>query len=159
MDLKQEVNQTTSFDSNPPIALNKYDESIRQFCAAYESIFLMGYSFLRSMISEDAALLVVGAGTGMEICTFGSKNSNWRITGVDPSVEMLAIARQKIDSMKLTGPIKLFHGFTEELPDDDIYEGATCILVMHFLPDDGSKLALLRKHRKASEEWRAVNPG
>ncbi len=94
-ELKKEVNDTANFNLNPPVELNKYDESIRQFCAAYESIFTMTYSFLSSMIKDDAEVLVVGAGTGMEICTFSSKSPKWQYTGVDPSSEMLSITMKQ----------------------------------------------------------------
>ncbi len=137
------TNRTTNFDSNPPVELNKYDESIRRFCAAYESIFSMAHSFLRSMIEENADLLIVGSGSGMEICTFGLKNPGWKFTGVDPSAEMLSIAKKKITELKLSNQINLFNGFTNELQENHLYNGATCILVMQFLPDDGSKLAIL----------------
>lgn len=155
MSLKTEVNDTTNFDSNPPIELNKYDESIRQFCAAYEPIFTMAYSFLSSMLKEDAEILVVGAGTGMEISTFGSKNPNWKFTGVDPSSEMLSIAKSKIESMNIVNTINLFHGYTHDLPEDSLFDGATCILVMHFLPDDGSKLFFLKS---ISQHLRSGSP-
>ena len=39
---------------------------------------------------------------------------------------------------------KLFQGYTHDLPDTVLYDAATCILVSHFVPDDGSKLALLQ---------------
>ena len=135
--------QKANFDSSPPVELSRYDESIRQFCAAYEPIFAMSYSFLRSLLADDADLLVVGAGTGMEICTFGQKSPHWQITGVDPSAEMLAIATNKIANCQLANSVTLFNGYTHDLPESREYDGATCILVMHFLPDDGSKLLLL----------------
>jgi len=144
MSLNANSHQAANFDSSPPIDLRQYDESIRQFCAAYEPLFTMAYSYLRSMLHDDADLLVVGAGTGMEICTFGQKSPGWRITGVDPSTEMLAIAQKKIDCLPLSNQITLFNGYTHELPESPLYDGATCILVMHFLPDDGSKLQLLK---------------
>lgn len=30
----------TDFDSNPPVEVSRYDESIRLFCAAYEPLFV-----------------------------------------------------------------------------------------------------------------------
>lgn len=144
MNNKEQLKTETDFDKNPPVEVNKYDESIRQFCAAYESIFTMTYSFLASRLKEDAEILIVGAGTGMEICTFSPKSPGWKLTGVDPSKEMLGIAKNKIEDMKLTSSIDLFRGYTHELPAGSFYDGATCILVMHFLPDDGSKLELLK---------------
>jgi tRNA (cmo5U34)-methyltransferase len=103
----------------------------------------MTYAYLRSMAGEDASLLITGAGTGMEICTFGRGSPRWHMIGVDPSGEMLAIAQKKIEEAGLSNPVRLFKGYVHDLPEDQLYDGATCILVMHFLPDDGSKLRLL----------------
>ncbi len=144
MGIINDVQRATNFDLNPPIDVSKYDRSIRLFCAAYEPMFSMSYASLRSMLPEDADVLVVGAGTGMEICTFGRSSPRWMFTGVDPSAEMLAIAEKKIDTCNLLNAISLFNGYTHELPGIRQFDAATCILVMHFLPDDGSKLELLK---------------
>jgi tRNA (cmo5U34)-methyltransferase len=141
--MKTTGNDSASFDSNPPVGVSQYDGSIRQFTAAYEPMFTMAYSCLRSMVKDDARLLIVGAGTGMEICTFGPHSPRWDLTGVDPSGDMLAIAKKKIDDKRLSNPINLFKGYVHDLPETPDYDAATCILVMHFLPDDGSKLRLL----------------
>lgn len=135
--------EASNFDRNPPIAHSQYDESIRQFNAAYEPLFDMAYACLRSLAGEQANLLIVGAGTGMEICTFGRKSAGWRFTGVDPSGEMLAIADQKIAACGLSDRVELFRGYTDDLPAGRPFDAATCALVMHFLPDDGAKLRLL----------------
>jgi tRNA (cmo5U34)-methyltransferase len=95
------------------------------------------------MIPQQAKVLVVGAGTGMEISEFTPLNSGWSFCGVDPSADMLALAREKISQKNLLGDIELIKGYVDDLKDEDIFDGATCILVMHFLQDDGSKLALL----------------
>lgn len=133
----------SDFDLNPPIDVSKYDQSIRLFCAAYEPLFLMAYSALRAALKDDANVLIVGAGTGMEICTFNRLSPGWSMTGVDPSAEMLSIAREKMAESGSADNTRLFQGYTHDLPETDLYDAATCILVMHFLPDDGSKLHLL----------------
>jgi tRNA (cmo5U34)-methyltransferase len=96
MSASKDIQKATNFDSNPPIDVSQYDGSIRLFTAAYEPMFDMAYGFLNSMLPEDAEVLVVGAGTGMEACTFGRKSPGWKFTGVDPSAEMLSIAKKKI---------------------------------------------------------------
>lgn len=98
---------------------------------------------MRSHLQTTANLLIVGAGTGMELVQF-SGNWGWQMLGVDPSSNMLAIAQEKIQQHGLSEQAKLFQGYTHDLPDTPLYDTATCILVMHFLLDDGSKLALLQ---------------
>lgn len=135
---------TLDFDTNPPVPTSEYDEMARMSIPGYDALHTMALSFLRSKLPEKANLLIVGAGSGMELVTFGKANSHWQMLGVDPSVNMLTIAQQKIEQQGLTERVKLFQGYTQELPEDFLYDAATCILVMHFLPDDGSKLELLQ---------------
>lgn len=134
----------SNFDRNPPVSIIQYDDSIRLFTAAYEQLFAMAYAYLRATVKDNADLLIVGAGTGMEICTFGEKSRRWNFTGVDPSAEMLAIAREKIAKREMEFRVKLFRGYVHDVPEVPVFDGATCILVMHFLPDDGAKLHLLK---------------
>ncbi|MES1022305.1 class I SAM-dependent methyltransferase [Gloeocapsa sp. BRSZ] len=136
--------QTVDFDTNPPVATTEYDDRVRMAIPGYEVIHTMALSFLKSNSPEAANLLIVGAGTGMELVKFSKSNPHWQLLGVDPSSNMLAIAQQKITQNSLSERVNIFQGYTQDLPDTPLYDGATCILVMHFLPDDGSKLALLQ---------------
>lgn len=135
---------TLDFDTNPPVPTSEYDNMARMSIPGYNDLHTMVLSFLRSQLSEKANLLIVGAGSGMELVTFSKANSQWQLLGVDPSVNMLALAQQKIDQQNLSERVKLFQGYTHDLPATFLHDAATCILVMHFLPDDGSKLALLQ---------------
>ncbi|MBD2568967.1 class I SAM-dependent methyltransferase [Anabaena lutea] len=136
--------QTINFDSNPPVATNEYDTMIQMALPGYEVMHNMALSVLRANIPEKANLLIVGAGSGMELIKFSQGNLQWQMLGVDPSSNMLSIAQNKIDEHGLSERIKLFAGYTHDLNTISLYDAATCILVMHFLPDDGSKLALLK---------------
>jgi len=135
--------QAGNFDEKPPVKTEKYDKSIRLFCGAYEEMFKLSHCCLRARLPKHAKVLVVGAGTGMEICEFSPLNPGWSFCGVDPSANMLALARKKILEKNLTSEIDLRKGYVDDLKDEEVFDGATCILVMHFLKDDGAKLALL----------------
>lgn len=132
------------FDSNPPVAVNEYDNMVQRAIPGYEVMHTMALSFLRSRLPKKANLLIIGAGTGAELVKFGNSNPEWQFLGLDPSSNMLAIAQDKIQHYGLTQQVQLFTGFTQDLPYTPVYHAATCILVMHFIPDDGSKLALLQ---------------
>lgn len=136
--------QTIDFDSNPPVATSEYDKMAQMALPGYEAMHTMVKSILRSHLPERANLLIVGAGSGMELVKFGQGKSQWQMLGVDPSSNMLAIAQQKIDQHGLSERVKLFQGYTNGLHETPLYDAATCILVMHFVPDDGAKLALLQ---------------
>jgi tRNA (cmo5U34)-methyltransferase len=86
---------------------------------------------------------VVGAGGGAEIERFLPDNPDWRVTGVDPSREMLDLARVKADRLGVADRVTLIQGSVDDVPVDRRFDAATCLFVLHFLPDD-AKRALLR---------------
>lgn len=135
---------TINFDSNQLFSNSEYDSIVHRVIPGYEALHTMAKCFFHSKLSEEANLLIVGAGTGMELVVLGKSNPKWHLLGVEPSSSMLAIAQQKIEQHGLSDRITLHHGYTHELPATPLYDGATCILVMHFLSDDGAKLALLK---------------
>lgn len=121
-----------------------YDEGIRVAGFGYDLLHDLTGALLGSSLPERARVLVVGAGTGEEIEQLGARYPGWRFTGVDPSAEMLAVARRRIDEAGLADRATLHEGTVDDLPADNRYDAATLLLVMHFLPDNGAKLALLR---------------
>ena len=140
----KEQRLTIDFESDQLFPNSEYDKIVRMVIPGYEALHTLAQSFFHSKLLEEANLLVVGAGTGMELITLGKSNSKWHLLGVEPSNSMLAIAQEKIEEHGLSNRVKLHHGYTHELAITPLYDGATCILVMHFLPDDGSKLVLLQ---------------
>ena len=122
---------------------SQYDLDIRKAIPGYESLHAMAQSLLQTSLSESARLLIVGSGTGMELISYARQNPDWKLTGVDPSAEMMAIAQTELASRKLQDRVKLHNGYISSLPTTELADGATLLLVMHFLADDGSKLELL----------------
>ena len=139
---------TVNFDKAPPVKVEEYDKSIRLFCPAYEEMFKLTHSSLRARLPEKADILIVGAGTGMEICEFAPLNPGWSFLGVDPSQDMLTITAKKLRGKNLSNHIELVKGYVDDLADKECFDAATSILVMHFLKDDGSKLELLKSINK-----------
>jgi tRNA (cmo5U34)-methyltransferase len=85
----------------------------------------------------------VGAGGGAEIERFLPTNPGWRLTGVDPSQDMLALAQARAERLGVSGRVTLIRGTVDDVPTDARFDAATCLFVLHFLPDE-AKLALLR---------------
>ena len=101
----------------------------------------------------EAHILVVGAGGGMEVRAMAAERAHWRFTGVDPSAAMLDLAR------KATSPfaerISLLEGTVDAAPAGP-FDGATCLLTMHFL-DRGERLRTLREiHGRLKPDARLV---
>lgn len=86
-------------------------------------------------------LLVVGCGTGNEMERFAKADQHWKLTGVDPSPDMI---RQAIPKFAGNDNVKLIEGVVSDLDKSVSYGAATLLLVLHFLEDDGSKLNLLK---------------
>jgi tRNA (cmo5U34)-methyltransferase len=80
----------------------------------------------------------------MELVNYSKLNPEWLLTGVDPASEMMAIAKSEITRQGLQGRVDLHTGYVNSLPETEPMDASTLILVMHFLPDDGAKLQLLK---------------
>jgi len=98
---------------------------------------------LPKLLSEtnQKDLLVIGCGTGNEIERFVRAPEHWKITGVDPSPEMIKQAREKLQNY---GNVTLIEGLLTDLDLEKKYGAATLLLVLHFLDDNGNKLTLLK---------------
>jgi tRNA (cmo5U34)-methyltransferase len=99
-------------------------------------------------LEQDARILIVGAGGGREIEALAASPHQYRLTGIDPSDAMLDVARKYVASAESNERVELIEGLTADLPDTVRFDAATSILVMHFLPDDGSKESYLTEIRK-----------
>jgi tRNA (cmo5U34)-methyltransferase len=98
---------------------------------------------LPKLLSEtnQKDLLVVGCGTGNEIERFIQTSEHWKITGIDPSPEMLKQASEKLRN---NDTVTLIEGLLADLESEKKYGAATLLLVLHFLDDNGNKLNLLK---------------
>ncbi len=121
----------------------RYDRNARQAVPGYEELHSMTASLLDVKLSKEAQVLVVGAGTGMELLTLAAQHPQWQLTGVDPSAEMLALAQERIQERSWSDRVQLHVGHTHELPDAERYDAATCLLVIHHLSDTVEQRILL----------------
>ena len=128
-----------------------YEQLARMVIPGYLSSFRQALALLRGRLGPRARMLVVGAGTGIEIVTFKTAEPGWRLTGVDPSARMLEIAERRVRQAGVADGVSLVHGTVDDLGSGGGagggaggFDAATCFNVMHFLPDDGAKQSLLR---------------
>lgn len=94
----------------------------------------------------DARILIVGAGGGLDTRTLARMQPGWRFTGVDPAPKMLNLARVVLGD-EINPRVDLIEGGTEAAPPGP-FDGATLILVLGLIPDDGSKLKTLQDIRR-----------
>jgi tRNA (cmo5U34)-methyltransferase len=94
---------------------------------------------------SSATVLVAGAGgTGNEIVVAGALEPNWRFVAVDPSQPMLELALARIREAGLLGRTEPVLGVVADLPDEVRFDAATLVGVLHHLPGDAAKQAILR---------------
>lgn len=105
----------------------------------------MAFMMHAHLNGEDHKLLIVGAGGGQEIISLGQLNQSWRFTGIDPSESMLAEASLRIKEAGILEQTTLLQGTVTDLPQSNQYDGATCMLVLHFIQDEQTKLNMLQE--------------
>lgn len=126
----------------------EYDKGIRRALPTYDALFRMVQSFLRANVKDSAKVLVIGAGGGNEIVTFGTANPTWTFSGVDPSEAMLEVAMQKAKNEGIGERVSIHTGTIEEIEFNETFDAATCLLVLHFVETIEEKLSLLKTVRE-----------
>ena len=109
----------------------------------YAGLLRMATLLLAECLPADGRVLVLGAGGGMELKVFADARPGWSFDGVDPSAPMLRLAGQT--AALHASRIRLHEGYIEVAPAGP-FDGATCILTMHFVPRD-QRLATLQQIR------------
>lgn len=124
--------------------LDDYARLAEAFIPGRAAIFVIVESAFQELLpSGPARILVVGAGGGEEILRLGHGNPDWSFVGVDTYDPMVALARKRLAVTPVAARSDVQTKAVGEL-DQDGFDAATCILTAHFVPDDGSKLGLLK---------------
>ena len=134
--------------SNPQMVAN-YTEGPPRFVPGYTSMLSMAAILLAERAREDARILVLGAGGGLELKAFAQAQPSWSFDGVDPSAAMLDLAQQTLGP--LASRARLQQGYIDDAPEGP-FDGATCLLTLHFVDVE-------ERLRIASEIHRRLRPG
>lgn len=108
-----------------------YDQFVEKWIPNYH--YFMDHLPNLLIETNPKELLVVGCGTGNEILRFARSPVDWRITGIDPSPDMIVHAREKL---KDYNNIELIEGLITDLSADKKYNAATLLLVLHFIENE-----------------------
>lgn len=120
-----------------------YEQGPRWFVPGYDLGHALAALILRERLGHEARILVVGAGGGMELATLAAESPGWSFLGLDPSAQMLELARQKVESLGLGPRVSLVQGYLEDAPPGR-FDAALAFLVLNFIPDDGRRLEALK---------------
>ncbi|MCT9070166.1 class I SAM-dependent methyltransferase [Cupriavidus gilardii] len=130
-----------------PLRAAEYEKQSRIALAGYDACHELAACMLTAALGpgSSATVLVAGAGgTGNEIVVAGALEPNWRFVAVDPSQPMLELSLARIREAGLLGRTEPVLGVVADLPDEVRFDAATLVGVLHHLPGDAAKQAILR---------------
>ena len=113
-----------------PQAVARYAENPPRMVPGYADMQRMAMLLLKERAPADAQMLVLGAGGGLELKVFAEGQPGWSFVGVDPAAAMLDLARKTLGDLVVR--TRLHEGFIDSAPEGP-FDGATCILTLHFI--------------------------
>lgn len=126
-----------------PAMIASYTDRTRRVVPGLDVMHRIVDQILSETAPDDARILVVGAGGGLEIRHLAERHPNWSFDGVDPSPPMLELAGETIGSH--ASRVSLHEGDASCAPEGP-FDGATCLLTLHFLTDE-ERIATLNEIR------------
>ncbi|MDR6432624.1 class I SAM-dependent methyltransferase [Brucella pseudogrignonensis] len=136
-------NQANPFSD--PQVVARYCEGPPKAVPGFRDMQRMARLLLAEQVPDDARILVLGAGGGLELTLFAENHPRWTFEAVDPSAEMLELARQNL------GPnaerVNFHHGYIDTAATG-LFDGAVCLLTMHFLDQETRRQTLADVHRR-----------
>ncbi|MEO9530250.1 class I SAM-dependent methyltransferase [Roseibium sp.] len=127
-----------------PAAVSGYADRTVRLVPGLGDLHRMAGILLAERARQDAHVLVLGAGGGLELKAFAGMYPMWRFCGVDPSTEMLNQARAELGCSR--GRVTFHEGYIDGAPAGP-FDGATCLLTLHFLVE-AERLRTLREIRR-----------
>lgn len=128
-----------------PDAVARYAQRPPQMVPGFHDLQRMSTQLLAEAAPEDARVLVLGAGGGLELRAFAQAHPHWRLDGVDPSAEMLALAQRTLGEH--ASRVTLHHGLIEAAPAGP-FDAASCLLTLHFVPAQARLPTLRGLHQR-----------
>ena len=142
------MNQGIGSFSDPQVVA-RYAEGPPRIVPGYQGMQCMTTLLIAERVPDDARVLVLGAGGGLELKAFAQAHPGWTFDGVDPAAEMLTLAQRTLGP--LASRASLHQGYIDDAPDGP-FDAATCLLTLHFV-------ALDERRRTAVEVHRRLKPG
>lgn len=128
-----------------PAAVAGYAERPKRQVPGFVDLQRMAMLLLAEHAPGAADILVLGAGGGLELKLFAETQKEWRLLGVDPSAEMLQLARLTLGPLQSRA--ELVEGVIDAAPLGP-FDAAACLLTLHFLPRDERLRTLREVHRR-----------
>lgn len=146
--MRREMSDHVAAFANPQMVAG-YAEGPPRFVPGYSAMQSMTTLLLAERAPDDARVLVLGAGGGLELRAFAQARPGWTFDGIDPSAEMLKLAGQTLGP--LASRARLHQGYIDDAPQGP-FDAASCLLTVHFMNLD-------ERRRTAAEVHRRLKPG
>lgn len=132
-----------------PQAVARYAEGPVRLVPGFHALQQMAALLLAERVPANGRVLVLGAGGGLELKVFAEAQPAWHFVGIDPSAEMLQLAKATLGP--LASRVNFVEGYIDAAPAE-LFDGATCLLTLHFLERD-------ERLRTLGELSRRLKPG
>jgi tRNA (cmo5U34)-methyltransferase len=131
----------SSFNSQ---STHSYTDGPPRQVPGFTSLHRMASLLLAERTPPNGRLLVLGAGGGLELKALAETHSEWSFDGVDPSADMLQLAKETVGPH--SARMRFHHGYIDDAPDGP-FDAALCLLTFHFIPRE-QRLPTLKQIRR-----------
>jgi len=121
-----------------------YEEQQKKLAPIHEGLYFQ-LEWIFSELPQDARILCVGLGAGVELSYLASRFQSWRFTAVEPSGAMLDVCRQRAEKEGFVSRCAFHEGYVESLPDIELHDAATCFMVSQFILDKKARSNFFRE--------------
>jgi tRNA (cmo5U34)-methyltransferase len=128
-----------------PKAIANYAENAIRRVPGLSDVHRMSALLLAESTPHHGRVLVVGAGGGMELKFFAQSHPGWQFDGVDPSAEMLDLARTALGP--LASRVQLHQGYIDAAPKGP-FDAACSLLTLHFTAEAERYRTLCEVHAR-----------
>lgn len=111
-----------------------YEEQQKKLAPIHDGLYFQ-LEWILSDLPESAQILCVGLGAGAELSYLANRFPNWHFTAVEPSAAMLDVCRKRAEQEGFISRCRFHEGYVETLPDNELYDAATCFMVSQFILD------------------------
>lgn len=132
--------------------VDHYDDHIQKLIPGYGIIHRQIHALLQARLADDAKILIVGCGTGYEVNYVLEQFPQAQITALDPSLNMMNKAKERLAGHPQRHRIHFMHADTSALIDMHHYDVALVILVAHFI-------TMPQKHNFFRDIYRSLKLG